>query len=620
MHQRQYINPATVIRGRGILGRTRRLERSRLLIPVFWAARNVFGILILIPLFFWTRLPNLTALPMFYDEAIYLQYARAYMADPEKNLLISAEKDGKPPLFIWAMSWFWNLFSDPLVGVRFMSLLGGVLAGIFIYMAGCKLLSPVVGWVAAFFYCLSPIFILHNRLAVHSSWETAAGMGALYFSISLGKRPRAFYALGLAAAIGLGLLVKQTAYFYFALAPLVIFLMRRRPDVAANLQRPEVGVLRRFSLWWYSLRLPRIAKKRLLWLQSLRPFFEERQCTTVWDITREHKRERRKARALKWRSWIYTAIVAVIAIALAAAFYLPLRVHPESYLLSSTDTSYVLSTDEIIGLPFDLWRRNLAETWNWYQVYYNIPILLLAVAATGYALLRPKKSQAEMAVLAWAVLPVVFQILLARQHWFSRYVVAFGPPLLLLSALGLVRFCHYFITISRTRLRWTGGFAVGIGMILCAICVAPLVKIDRDLVTNPAQAAIATKDRWQYIEGWPSGYGVQETVDYVRDLAAQDAVLLYIDQTYTSPEYYFLYHFQHLNGWIYYARTEGANWNTHNFYYERNSYFITTSQPDEALRPYLELEKVFPKPNGQAAIAIYHFVQPKIGPEMTMGS
>ncbi len=577
------------------------------------------GVIALIPLFIWSRLPNLLALPMFYDEAIYLQYARAYMSDPERNLLISAEKDGKPPLFIWGMAWFWHLFDDPLLGVRFMSLLGGVLAGIFIYLTGRKLFSPATGWVAAFFYCLSPIFILHNRLAVHSSWETAAATGALFFAVCLGKRPRAFYVLGLGAAIGLGLFIKQTAYFSLVLAPFTVFMLSRHPDVAEKLLKPEIGPLRRFSLWWYKMRLPRIAPHRLPGLSRGWAYFEQRRSTTFWKVTARFKQAQKQWRNLKWRRFIYTLIMAVLPVALAAAFYLPLRAHPQSYLLSSTDAGYVLSTDEILSLPFDLWRKNLAETWNWYQIYYNIPILLLAVAAVGYAILRAKKGQTEIVLLAWAVLPVVAQIILARQHWFSRYVVAFGPPLLLLAALGLVRFCHYFIKISRERLRWTGAFAVGIGLLLCAICVSPFIKIDQDLINNPAQAAIATKDRWQYIEGWPSGYGVKETIDYVRDLAAQNAVLLYIDQTDTSPEYYFLYYLNHLQGWFYYARTQGANWNTHNFYYERNSYFITTGQPDETLRPYLELMKVFPKPNGQAALAVYHFIQPHSEPELTMG-
>src|SRR5436305_2114540 len=135
MQQRQYVNPASVIRGRGLLQRAKHIERSRRLLPLFWAARDTLGALALIPLFFWMRLPNLMALPMFYDEAIYLQYARAYLTDPEKNLLISAEKDGKPPLFIWGLSWFWNLFGDPLLGGRFMSVIGGAIAGIFVYLA-----------------------------------------------------------------------------------------------------------------------------------------------------------------------------------------------------------------------------------------------------------------------------------------------------------------------------------------------------------------------------------------------------------------------------------------------------------------------------------------------------
>jgi 4-amino-4-deoxy-L-arabinose transferase-like glycosyltransferase len=618
MQQPQYVNPASVIGGRKILARTLRMLSLRRAIPYFIAARDMLGILFLIPLYLYMRLPNLMALPVFYDETIYLSYAREYMQDPARNVLISAERDGKPPLFIWGLSWFWNLFPDPLLGARFMSVIGGGLACIFVYMIGRRLLNPVAGFLSALFFILSPIMVLHNRLAVHTSWETAAGMATLYLAIAIAQQPRAMYALGLGASIGLGMFIKQSALFYFGLAPLVAFLIHRRPDVQARLKLHEYSVLRKLSIWWYSLRKPRLPRFALQAASISRRILDLRENSTIWKETHAIKQKRRWERALDLRTFLYMALVGFVGLAVAGSAYLPLQTHPEASYLSSTDTSYAFSINELLELPLEVWHSNFSNTWEWWLTYLNVPLLVLALAAFGYAMVRPRWGQAEIALVCWAVLPLVAQMLLARQHWFTRYITPFSPTLMLLAALAIVRLGRYLIRVGRERLNWTGASGVAFGVCLTLIVLTPWFRLDDQLLNRPLEAEMASRDRWQYIEGWPSGYGLEETVAHLRELAASEPLLLYIDQNNVTPELYFMNRFGHLKGWVNFGRTTGVNWTSRNFRSERNTYYITTVPPDDTLRPYLVLSKTISKPGGRSSISIYHFVPYNPAPQLTI--
>src|SRR3989344_7406580 len=63
--------------------------------------------------FFASRLFNLTIIPIFTDEAIYLRWAQIALTDPRWRFISLI--DGKQPLFIWLLLPVLKLMSDPLV-------------------------------------------------------------------------------------------------------------------------------------------------------------------------------------------------------------------------------------------------------------------------------------------------------------------------------------------------------------------------------------------------------------------------------------------------------------------------------------------------------------------------
>src|SRR3990172_10833195 len=94
-----------------------------------WGVLIGFGVLV-IALFL--RLYNLTILPVFGDEAIYIRWAQVMRAEPTLRFLPLS--DGKQPLFMWSMIRLLKLFSDPLIGGRMLSVICSLATGIGIFL------------------------------------------------------------------------------------------------------------------------------------------------------------------------------------------------------------------------------------------------------------------------------------------------------------------------------------------------------------------------------------------------------------------------------------------------------------------------------------------------------
>ena len=87
--------------------------------------------------------------------------------------------------------------------------------------------------------------------------------------------------------------------------------------------------------------------------------------------------------------------------------------------------------------------------------------------------------------------------------WFPRYLVFVTVPALLLAARGLVR-------LQERTPRWAQG-------LLLVGALAPALAFDRDILFEPVRADLPDIDRAQFILGWPSGYGTEDTVAFVRE-------------------------------------------------------------------------------------------------------
>ena len=84
---------------------------------------SIIASLAIIFLYFLLRVPNLTKIPVFVDEAIYIRWAQVMQNEPTLRFLPLS--DGKQPLFMWLIIPALKVFSDPLVAGRMVSVLAG---------------------------------------------------------------------------------------------------------------------------------------------------------------------------------------------------------------------------------------------------------------------------------------------------------------------------------------------------------------------------------------------------------------------------------------------------------------------------------------------------------------
>ena len=111
---------------------------------------------------FSLRFVNLTILPVFADEAIYIRWAQVMKA--EETLRFLPLSDGKQPLFMWIAIPFLKFIENPLIAGRLVSVASGfgTMIGVS-FLSYLLLRSKKVALAAGFIYAVSPFFLIRSR-------------------------------------------------------------------------------------------------------------------------------------------------------------------------------------------------------------------------------------------------------------------------------------------------------------------------------------------------------------------------------------------------------------------------------------------------------------------------
>ena len=171
-----------------------------------------------------TRLYNLTGLPIFTDEAIYIRWAQIGAQDASWRFISLV--DGKQPMFTWVMMALLRLIpQDPLFIGRLTSVIAGMASLVGIWLLSYELFkSKHVSLAMSLIYIISPFTLLYDRMALYDSMVVTFSVWSLYLSILLVRRLRLDIALLLGMVLGLGMLNKSSGFLSLYLAPLLLIL------------------------------------------------------------------------------------------------------------------------------------------------------------------------------------------------------------------------------------------------------------------------------------------------------------------------------------------------------------------------------------------------------------
>jgi 4-amino-4-deoxy-L-arabinose transferase-like glycosyltransferase len=200
------------------------------------------------------------------------------------------------------------------------------------------------------------------------------------------------------------------------------------------------------------------------------------------------------------RSWRALATAYALALVLLA---LPLWV-----FLQGTSAVRVALAGSAAS-PLDRAARNLPLVGEWLWSWGTAPLVTLALVGVVVALAR--RHAPSLFLAAVAVVPLAALVLTATT-WYPRYVHVVAVPALILAAHALVGLVDF--ALARPKLPAFARAAVLVGATTALL--VPALANDFWLWTDPRRARMPAVDRFQYVDGWPSGYGVRETVALVK--------------------------------------------------------------------------------------------------------
>ena len=179
-------------------------------------------------MFLFVASRNLTRLPIFVDESLYLRWAQIAWHDASWRFI--SLTDGKQPLWMWLVIPFLKIFKDPLVAGRFMNVLCGLVT-ILASGYGVWLLTgkKSASWWTMLVISVSPFLFFYDRFAVVEAMMIAFGVLVFDGAILLAKTRRLDVALILGMVTGLALLVKSPSLFFLLLIPAAYLIQLRRP-------------------------------------------------------------------------------------------------------------------------------------------------------------------------------------------------------------------------------------------------------------------------------------------------------------------------------------------------------------------------------------------------------
>ncbi len=279
-----------------------------------WAALCVVYVL--------TRLVNLGIIPIFTDEAIYLRWSQIMAYDASLRYLPLV--DGKPPLFMWAVSGVLRLLPvfDPVISGRLVSVAAGFGGMVGIYLLARQVFGDrKIAYLSAVLYLLVPFTFFYDRFGLADTMLAMWATWSLVLGIWLARSLRPDAALLLGWAVGFGLLTKTPALFFLLFQPLLLV------------------------------------------------FFD-------W------QKERRPTRLLIWAGLLGVALFE------AELIYGILRLFPLFHMVAQKNAEFVVSFGEFLRHPFSLFRDNALTLLRWQIGYLTVPVAFFTLFGAALAIVR----------------------------------------------------------------------------------------------------------------------------------------------------------------------------------------------------------------------------------------
>lgn len=179
--------------------------------------------ILLIAVYLITRLINLTHLPIFTDEAIYIRWSQIAKQDASWRFI--SLTDGRQPMYVWVTMTLLRLIHDPLFAGRLTSVITGLFSMIGMFFLSRELFkNKWIGLLAAGIYAVFPFAVVYDRMALYDSMVVMFAIWGLFIEVLLVRRLKSHLAFIAGLIVGGGMLTKSNAFFNIYFLPFTLLL------------------------------------------------------------------------------------------------------------------------------------------------------------------------------------------------------------------------------------------------------------------------------------------------------------------------------------------------------------------------------------------------------------
>lgn len=232
------------------------------------------------------------------------------------------------------------------------------------------------------------------------------------------------------------------------------------------------------------------------------------------------------ARFLKWIGLMFIVII------LAWLFQTLLRLSPLNHMVKLKNYQFLVSFSEFFSHPFVRFLGNLSGLYHWTSTYLTWPYIFFLLI--GILLGLKKYFLKTLLLLIWWAIPF-FALAAFAKILYPRFVLFMFLPLLPIIALGLNEMVNFFINkIKIVHSRF-------VYLFICLFVSYP-IYFSSQIIFNPLNAPLPTVDRNQLLDDWPSGYGVQEIIEILKQKSLDQTIFVGTEGTFgLTPSAFLIY-------------------------------------------------------------------------------
>jgi 4-amino-4-deoxy-L-arabinose transferase-like glycosyltransferase len=441
-----------------------------------WLVLAGFGIIML---YLLTHLVQLTALPVFADEAIYIRWAQLIIDDWQQYAFFPLN-DGKTPLQMWLMVPLLLFFKDPLFAGRFLSVLTGIgqvlIMGWITHQLGGRKKAVALAMLLT---TVLPFWYFHQRMALIDSL------------------------LGLWLALIIATTIKSQA---------VLSSYKKLP-------------LFNHSVFWAGLS--GLCFGLALWSKIPALLFIPALPLYVFTFTGNKNQPNR---------YLYRLSLVSGTVILGLAIFGLLKLNPAFGQLFRRGNDFLFPWQEV--LLQGKWTQtiqNIPSYLKYFAAYFTWPLLLAVVAG-----LFANKNQRVFFVLFLSAAFFVGPIALLGRVVYPRYLF---PAVVYLTAAAVLSFQHFHdrFFFAQKNLAKKMFFAVG-GTLLLAQPLALSGLFIYYSLFAPNQTPFVPADQEQYLYEWSSGHGIKEVVGWLKAESTQESLAVATEGSFgTLPDGILMY-------------------------------------------------------------------------------